>query len=124
MSCELIVSFTIDGIHAWPNAPAEYSEFRQSHRHLFKVICYMEVDAHGYDSRVVELWDLRQQIQVCIINLWHISSMPYVCDFGSMSCEGIARWILEAMPNLTRAFVGEGENFGAQVTRDFFQSIC
>lgn len=115
MTTELVVSFELDGLHAWPEAPDRYKEFRQSHRHLFKFILYFPVDVESKNERPKELWELRQN---CIYQLGGCfgNDENLVRDFKDWSCEGIAKYCIETF-GCIKAFVGEETNLGAWVAR-------
>jgi len=94
MSTSLIVSFEVDGIHFWPNAPDKYKEFGQPHRHLFKVICVFPTgDSSDPTRRDVELWELRQNVLHYVKE--RFGKEPI--NFGPMSVEGIADVIKNGM---------------------------
>ena len=112
---ELVVSVTIDGLHFWPNAPEQYKEFGQPHRHLFKIICFYPTgDSSDPNRREKELWELRQETLDFIFNDWEILGSGAV-DFGAMSCEGISDRIKDGM-GFSKVFVGEEFWIGALVT--------
>ena len=114
MATSLVISFTVDGLHFWPNAPEEYKEFGQPHRHLFKFVCWVPVDVKSSSDRPVELWELRQEAITAVVNSWHIN-MTNVCNFGEMSCEGVAQWLKDIMPRFSKVFCGEEIYLGAMV---------
>jgi hypothetical protein len=112
MTTELVISFEVDGLHAWPNAPVEYEEFRNFHRHLFKIICFKQTsNSVEPNRREIELWELRQETLQVIIN--EFGSEP--CSFGAMSCEGIAGWIKKT-GKFGKVFVGEEYWLGAIIS--------
>lgn len=116
MGTELIISFEIEGLHRWPNAPAEYEEFRNLHKHLFKFICWYPVTinpAKNYADRPVELYELRQQTieQVKLLG----TTDGAVTNFGDWSCEGIAQGLM-LMNSFSKVFVGEEYWLGALVS--------
>ena len=115
---ELVISFELDGLHYWPNAPEQYSEFRQPHRHLFKFICwYPTGNSQDPTRREKELWELRQDTITAIreefLHLLHPRTDLH--DFSSMSVEGIADWVKDKL-GFSKVFVGEDVNFGAVVS--------
>ena len=113
MSCKLVVSFSIDGTHYWPDAPKKYSEFSHPHRHLFKFILWFAVkDSDDPTTREVELWDLRYKAKTAVYSMWALNR--HKVNFGSMSCEGISKALKEKM-GADSVFVGEEENLGALV---------
>jgi len=89
----IFVTFTIPGLHSWPEAPDESSYLRDSHRHLFHF--RVEMSVRGVD-REVEFHQLRQD---CLEMLgFHYSYGPLgALNFGQKSCESIALDLLEAI---------------------------
>lgn len=76
------VRFTREGWHHWPDAPPVRAYLRDTHRHIFHFEVAVSV---GHDDREIEFHDLRDFCLSCVAD-GH--------DFGSMSCEGIARQLL------------------------------
>jgi len=112
---ELIISLEIDGIHFWPNAPKQYKEFGQPHRHLFKVVAfYPVVDSKDPARRDKELFELRQETVTCLRNINGTYGKEPI-DFGGRSCEGVADYLKKEM-GFSKVFVGEDVNFGAIVS--------
>ena len=124
---ELIISFTVDGIHFWPNAPEQYEEFSHPHRHLFKFICwYPQKDSQDPTRRKTELWKLRQDTIYKIFKLWNNGNAERWAEeaepsafskinFGPASCEGIAQTIKDKL-GFSKVFCGEDDFFGAIVS--------
>lgn len=109
MRTELVISFTIDGYHSWPTAPDEFSEFRNIHRHLFKIVCNkMMPESDVPDRRQTELWALRSDT---IAHINYLFGNP--ANFKNMSCEGIADYIIGL--GFCKVSVCEEENMGAIV---------
>ena len=118
MSTTLVVNATIDGIHSWPNAPEQYKEFSQPHRHLFKIICFFPmIDSNDPSRRQKELWELRSEVIDEIYDIFASEGCPKesMIDFGTMSCEGIAD-LIKDKTGASKVFVGEDVNFGAMVS--------
>ena len=112
MSTSLIVSFEVDGIHFWPNAPDKYKEFGQPHRHLFKFICLLPTsDSIDPARRDVELWELRQDVITSLRS--DFGREPI--DFSARSCEGIADYV-KMHWGFSKVFVGEEWFLGALVS--------
>ena len=112
---ELVISFAVDGLHFWPNAPAKYKEFGQPHRHLFKFVCwYPTKDSNDPNRRERELWELRQEAISSLSPFAGLYPQGGVYDFGAMSCEGCADFLKQAM-GFSKVFCGEEEWLGAMV---------
>ena len=111
---ELVINFELDGLHFWPNAPEQYKEFGQPHRHLFKFICWYAINnSNDPARRDKELWELRQETISKIAT--YIPLIKGVYNFGSMSCEGMAD-LLKSQMNFSRVFVGEEYWLGAVIS--------
>jgi hypothetical protein len=118
MGTELIVSCEIDGLHHWPDAPEKYKEFRNPHRHLFKLVGFLPMGSSTDPiRREKELWELRSELIEMIYRIWGTEGCvkEEMLDFGPMSCEGIADVIKEKM-NFSKVFVGEEYWLGALVS--------
>ena len=115
MTTELIISFELDGQHAWHDAPKQYEEFSRPHRHLFKFICwYPQGNSNDPTRRETELWELRMAAIDCI----HESYMHLgngAIDFQDSSCEGIAQ-TLKARMKFSKVMVCEEWFLGAIVS--------
>lgn len=110
---ELVISFTVDGIHFWPNVPEQYSEFGQPHRHLFKIICWYPITVKSTIDRPIELWELRQNTISWVEHYW--KSKNGIVNFNDMSCEGISSEIKNHC-QFSKVFVGEEDFFGAIIS--------
>jgi hypothetical protein len=110
---QLVISFELDGRHRWPDAPPRYYDFANTHRHLFKFICWYEIDkSDSPNRRDKELFELRREaIEALKANF---GMTDYPLEFGGMSVEGIADW-LKAKMGFSKVFCGESDFFGAIV---------
>lgn len=82
LQSEIVVRFTAEGWHCWPQAPDRRAYLRQSHRHLFHVEARLQV---LHNDREVEFHDL---LDFCRENF------PSG-DLGSRSCEMLASGLLD-----------------------------
>lgn len=85
----------IEGLHSFPEATKlageQVSYLEYPHRHKFIITCEKEVH---HDNRDIEFIVFQHQIQGYLTeNYW--SRTEGLCNFGSMSCEMIARELLE-----------------------------
>lgn len=100
----------IEGIHRWKDCPLEEVAYlRDPHRHMFHIKAFVPV---LHDDRDVEFIMLKHKItEYLITRYW---SDEYKClFFDSMSCEMIARELIDAF-DLTVCEVSEdGENGSA-----------
>jgi hypothetical protein len=83
-----IVTFTAEGFHHWPEAPALRAYLASQHRHLFHVRIEVEVT---HADREIECHDLRE---FCIQAFGS-------GDMGSQSCEMMAEALAQ---QITRRF--------------------
>ena len=113
---ELVISFEIEGLHYWPNAPVGYKEFGRSHRHLFKVIgWYPTKSSNDPNRREKELFELRNEAFEFLYSRDYPVRKNCI-DFGPMSCEGIADLLLNSRElGFSKVFVGEEYWLGALV---------
>lgn len=108
-TAEAVVRWTLEGFHSWPEACGKRAYLASCHRHLFHFEARLEL---RHDERDVEFHDMLQELR----GLW-----PQSHDFGSSSCETIARataqHIAGAWPGrkCSVAVFEDGE-VGAQVT--------
>ena len=107
MSTELIVSFEIDGLHFWPNAPKQYEEFSHPHRHLFKIVCFLPVTIKKESDRPVELWEFRQTVIEWVTKIYGNPA-----QFDVLSCEGLSNLLLKEF-HLSKCYVFEDSSHGA-----------
>lgn len=116
MKTDLVVSFEIDGLHYWPNAPLRYSEFEHPHRHLFKIVCYFPTrESNDVARREEELWELRRKCITKVMETFAFRDCEQ-CNFEDRSCEGIAQELIHLL-KATEVFVGEEYWLGAWARR-------
>lgn len=87
MKAEVIINFDIEGFHFYSEAPSQVDFLKHNHRHLFNIQL-------GYD--VTDL-DREKEIfiQTDFIRDYLIESFGFPCQFDGMSCEMIAKELLE-----------------------------
>ena len=87
MKAEVIIQFEIEGYHHYPNAPKQVDFLANNHRHTFSIKAgYLVNDL----NREKEIFIERDYIKEYLIE-----SFGSPCDFENMSCEMIAKEILE-----------------------------
>lgn len=95
MSATVQIRTQVEGLHRWPDAPAQVGFLRNAHRHLFKV----EVEFSVKDlDREYEFFMVKHRLD----RLLHAMSEEYhpgslIRDFGCRSCETIAEDLFKAM---------------------------
>jgi len=100
----VLVTLQVEGFHRWPNAPHEVAYLSADHRHIFHVKAEKNVE---HEDRDVEIITLKRQMHDYLTGRW-----GFPMGLGSMSCEMLARELLNAF-GLTRCEVLEdGENGG------------
>ena len=111
------------GFHSWPEAYDEVAYLRAPHRHEFHFRAECVVD---HDERQVEFHTLRRALEQCL-DEWRKRAAadygPTEIDFGTNSCEAIARltmsWLKAEDFAVTAVEVSEDGENGARVEEDF-----
>ena len=86
----IIIRFQLEGFHNFPKAKEIFPEvdfLSDRHRHIFYFECEKKVN---HDDRDVEFILFKREVQQFLLEKY---GNP--CEFGSMSCEMIARELLE-----------------------------
>ena len=109
MTTSVITVNHIEGFHCWPDAPDTLSYLKDRHRHVFVIECNFKV---SHDDRQIEIISQQHQIEEFIRDRHGIPA-----GFGSMSCEAIAREIVDFYPDCISCTVREDGFGGATVTR-------
>lgn len=120
----IIIKFQIEGFHNFPAARELFPEvgfLADRHRHIFHFECKKKVN---HDDRDVEFILFKRLVMDYLIDSYgdirHIEehTLPFYrhCEFGSMSCEMIARDLLEHFDLEFCSVSEDGEN-GAEVRR-------
>lgn len=99
----------VEGFHSWPDAFDTVAYLRDRHRHVFTIECEFAVD---HDDRDIEIISQQHIIENFIRDRHGIPAL-----FGSMSCEAIAREIVEFFTDCVSCVVREDGLGGARVTR-------
>lgn len=117
MKSVVISTCSVNGFHAWPDAPADLAYLSTRHRHAF----YFKVEVRvGHDNRQVEFHQLQRALRAAIEDLYPRGGNGGEFEFGAASCEMLAKdlyvylgkreWLVEAVE------VWEDEECGARVT--------
>lgn len=77
----------VEGYHKYEDAPESVAFLKDKHRHIFEITCQFEV---SHEDRQIEI--IMQQWE---IEKYLCEKYGSPCEFGSMSCESIARELLE-----------------------------
>lgn len=98
----------IEGFHRWPNASPRRRFLAALHRHIFRIETSFAV---ADDDREIEIFDAQERVEEFLTRKF---GRP--CRFGDLSCEAIARTILEET-GAVRVEVREDGFGGAVVSR-------
>lgn len=112
----IIVRFQVEGFHNFPQARLLFPEvgfLADEHRHIFHIQCKKEV---FHDDRDVEFIMFKREIESWLYNEYGTSypenhpPFSYYCKFGPMSCEMIAKALLEKFELSSCTVSEDGEN--------------
>ena len=107
MKTNIIVNLQVEGLHAWPDCDIDRAKYlRNTHRHLFWITAKKEVTD---DDRQIEIICFKREISDFLTQQFR---QP--CDFGTMSCEMIARFLMHRFDLNYCRVLEDGEN-GAEV---------
>lgn len=109
MKREIITYNNIEGFHCWPDAPKQCEYLSSRHRHIFIIRTWLIV---SHNDREIEI-----NIQGLEIKKMLEEKFGSPCEFGQMSCESIAQFILHKIPAATRCEVLEDGYAGASLSR-------
>ena len=116
MKYSVVVTFSIEGFHCWPEAKEIFPEvafLSDRHRHMFGFRCYARVTHTHRDKEFILLnREIKRNLQ-----LNFEKDVDNVLEFGPMSCEAIGTWLLETFPELYKVEVWEDWENGAIIKR-------
>ena len=121
---EVYCTLQLEGFHNWENCPIEEVDFlTHPHRHMFHFKCWFDVT---HDDRDIEFIMMKRRVEAYLretygetIELRHYLmtfKSPGWLVFNSMSCEMIARDLIEAF-DLSKCEVSEDGENGAVLTQ-------
>ena len=114
MQTNIIVKLQVEGTHNWPDATdgagAEMHYLEYRHRHMFHIVAKKEV---FHDDRDVEFIMFKRDVQDYLYEKYY-NKQDRCHRFGPMSCEMIARELLEYF-GLEYCSVFEDNENGAEV---------
>lgn len=108
---QVYITFQIEGIHHWPGCPfEEVAYLRDPHRHMFHIKAFKVVT---HSDRDVEFIMFKHLVQEYLnVKYWN---NDYKClFFGAMSCEMIAKELIQQF-ELVKCDVSEDGENGAVV---------
>lgn len=104
----ITVKLQVEGIHCWPDAAKHFPEvafLAEPHRHIFHIQCLRGVE---HDDRDMEIILFKRELQDYFKRMY--ADKNGVCQFGSKSCEMIAKDLLEAYDLQVCEVLEDGEN--------------
>ena len=103
----IIIKLQVEGLHFWEDCDIEDVDFlAHPHRHIFHITCKKEVT---HDDRDIEIIRLKREV----LNFLE-KKYGKVCWFGGMSCEMIAKILLDEF-ELNYCSVLEDNENGAEI---------
>lgn len=108
MRTVVFVKLEVEGLHCWPAAREMFQEvayLSDPHRHIFHVECKKEV---FHDDRDVEFIMFKHEVKK-YFGKYYKPELG-MCDFGSKSCEMLAKEILEQFDCLSVTVSEDNEN--------------
>ena len=112
ISTEVYCTLQVEGLHNWPGCPfPEVNYLKDPHRGIFHIKAYKKVNDADRD---VEFIMLKHEIDFYLRDKYYAPDYQ-LCDFGSQSCEMIARELISKF-NLSRCEVSEDGENGAVVS--------
>lgn len=113
ITTKVVVSLQVEGVHCWADCPIEDVLFlRDPHRHMFHIKATKVV---SHDDRDVEIIMLKRAMKHNLLVLYSDKtkaalSIEEPLFFGTMSCEMIARHLLEKFELSSCEVLEDGEN--------------
>lgn len=99
----------VTGFHFWKYAPKEYGYLASRHRHNWLINAKKSVSD---DDREIEVNDLQERIEK-----WLYATYGNPCEFDGMSCEQIAKRLLDEFELSSCEVLEDGYN-GAILVKD------
>ena len=114
MKYSVVVSFSLEGFHCWPEAKEIFPEvgfLSDRHRHMFGFRCYAKVSHTDRDEEFILMQRrIKKQLRT--------NFGGNILKFGRMSCEDIGEWLLNNNPGyLYKVEVWEDWENGAIIER-------
>ena len=109
MKRQVITHNEIEGFHRYPDAPEFCDYLSNAHRHNFVIRCRFGV---SHNEREIEIIDQQRKIAVAIEEQF---GRP--AEFGDMSCEAIAEYLMRVFDGMESCEVLEDGYGGAALSR-------
>ena len=113
MKMSVIVKLQVEGLHSWKDCSlAEVEYLLALHRHVFYIECKASVSDTG---REIEIIMLKRKIMNAVADNFY--DKKFKCaNFGNMSCEDIACWLITMFDLVSCTVLEDNEN-GAEVMK-------
>lgn len=119
METNSFITFRVEGIHSWPEAPTELRYLRDPHRHSFN----FKISFPQEKDRGIEFHQFKQYVEEVLRKSYGRTGPHAVfIDFQDKSCEAIAQSLVRALLMSTRFYlpyvvvqVSEDGEFGSSV---------
>ena len=111
----IIIRFQLDGMHNFPKAALLFPEaafLADRHRHMFHFELHKQVN---HDDRDVEFICFKRDVMNYLVDQYS-DNYRRTLEFGAMSCEMIARELLEYFDCERVSVFEDGEN-GAEIRK-------
>lgn len=111
----IIIRFQLDGMHNFPKAALLFPEaafLADRHRHMFHFELHKQVN---HDDRDVEFICFKRDVMNYLVKRYS-DNYRRTLEFGAMSCEMIARELLEYF-DCERVLVFEDQENGAEIRK-------
>lgn len=109
---EVYCTLQVEATHNWPGCPFdEVAYLRDPHRHVFHIKAHKLVN---HDDRDTEFIMLKHEILLHLRHNYYKSHLK-MCAFGAMSCEMLARELIDAF-DLCQCEISEDNENGAILT--------
>jgi hypothetical protein len=103
----IVVTLRVEGIHCWADCPLEQVKYlRDPHRHVFWI---KATKAVTHDDRDVEIIMFKEKIATSLSMAYYDHSLR-CCNFGTKSCEMLAKELLENYYLDSCEVLEDGEN--------------
>lgn len=108
MITAVIINLTVEGLHCWPSCDIEEVAFlKYPHRHVFHICCKKDV---AHPDRDIEIIQFKRSVAEYLAGKY---GSP-CCNFGAMSCEMIAKELIQSFQLSYCSVLEDGEN-GAEL---------
>lgn len=111
-------SIKIIGFHYWKDAPDHLSFLCAKHRHVFKITATAEV---SHSDREKEFFEFADTLKSILSDLGVNEKLGF--NFGGLSCEHIAQYVIDRLPYVCSCSVFEDGENGSTVTKDGYNVL-